>query len=163
MVIATLVLTIGLIGLAQLFIVASYNNSYAVATSAGVNDAQRLIEHWKAVAVINGAGASQITSSTWNSSTNSCAAFTQLVDENGDSYDFEASAFHPSVWVFDDTGALVGSASPAKPVGYEGITLVAPAKNSRYVIIQMNPKSNDPRYGQQVTLSAIVSSVNINN
>lgn len=160
MVIAILILTVGLVSLAQLFIVASYNNTYAVATSGGVNDAQRLVEFWKARAVLNGADDPMITSGTWNEETATCTPFEALLDEDGDPYDFDASAYKPSVWVFDTDGNLVGSATPSLPPGISAGTLRAPAKNSRYVYILMTPKTKDPRYGQTVQLSAIVSGLN---
>jgi hypothetical protein len=158
--IATVVLSVGLVGLAQLFIVASYNNSYAVATSGGVNDAQRLVEYWKAHAGVNGFGDGKVTSSMWDESTGSCTAFADLKAADGVSaYDFEASAYKPSVWVYDHTGTLVGTASEDPPSGFDSAP-VAPADNSRYVYIRMEPRSKDPRYGQAVTLSAIVGGQN---
>lgn len=159
MVIAITVLSVGLVSLAHLFIVASFNNYYAIATSGGVNDAQRLVEYWKARAAVNGITDAEITSSTWDEDANSCAAFASLTAEDAGGYDPDASAYKPSVWVFDDAGALVGAANPAWPADIdEDIELKAPSANSRYVYIRMVPKSNDPRYGQEVTLSAVVGS-----
>jgi Tfp pilus assembly protein PilV len=150
MVIAILVLTVGLIGLAQLFIVASFNNSYAIATSGGVNDAQRLIEDWKTKARSN-INHSSITSSTYDETNRRCAAFVAL------GYDPEASPHKESVWVFDRAGNLVGSASPSYPPDVPSGTLRAVSDTSRLVYIRMEPKTMDPRYGQTVTISTLIT------
>ena len=150
MVIAILVLTIGLVGLAQLFIVASFNNSYAISTSGGVNDAQRLIEDWKSKARTNISHAS-ITSSTYDEANQRCAAFVAL------GYDPDASPHKESVWVYDRNGNLIGSASPSDPLGVTPGSLRAISDTSRLVYIEMKPKTNDPRYGQTVTISTIIT------
>ena len=158
MVIAIVVLSIGLVSLAQLFIVASFNNSYAIATSGGVNDAQRLVEYWKAIAAADDIDNAAITSSLYDAGTKKCAAFEDLTNEDGSTFDFDASAYKPSVWVFDKDGNVVGTAATL-PDGITAGDLRAPSEDSRYVYIEMKPKSNDPRYGQPITLSAVITSL----
>src|SRR4051812_9310971 len=92
MLIAIAVLTIGLSALAQLFVVSTMNNAFAVNVSGGVTDAQRLLESWK-VLVKNSTNNPKIadpliTSSMWNTSTNKCPAF-----DNIDSALFSASSY----------------------------------------------------------------------
>lgn len=150
--IAILVLTVGLAGLAQLLVVAAMNNTFAITTSGGVNDAQRLIEAWKAEAAENGISSSVITSSTWNSSTQTCAAFAALPG-----YVSADSRYKENVWVFDWQGNLVGSATPSLPPGISAGQLKAQALNSRLVYVRMEPKFDDPRTNQTVVLAAIVT------
>src|ERR1041385_1373894 len=112
--IATMVLAIGLIGLAKLFALAALNTSLAVNESQGIADAQRLIEAMKIEAANNTNGVwadsayttpeANIVSSTYDSSSGSCPLW--------DHY-FASSAsqdYKMSVWVIDNTGTrVVGS------------------------------------------------------
>lgn len=150
--IAILVLTVGLAGLAQLLVVAAMNNTFAITTSGGVNDAQRLIEAWKSEAATHGIESSVITSSTWNSSTETCAAFAALPG-----YVSADSRYKENVWVFDWEGNLVGTATPSLPPGISAGQLKAQADNSRLVYVRMEPKFDDPRTNQTVILTAIVT------
>lgn len=152
MMIAILVLTVGLVSLAQLFTVATLNNMLAVTTSGGVNDAQRLVEAWKAEAMTNGITSAAIRSATYQTSTHECAAFVALAG-----YDSTASLYRENVWVFDWNGDLVGSANPTMPPGVAAGTLRSPAVKSRLVYIRLDPKSPDPRANQTVIVTAIVA------
>lgn len=158
MMIAILVLTVGLAGLAQLFVAATMNNSFVVQTAGGLNDAQRLIEHWKYVvatsSTANGIDDPLVTSSTYNTTTGQCAAFVTNLGSTG--YASTASAYQESIWVFDGAGNLVGSASPSYPPGVAAGTLKAPTKNARLVYIRMVPKTSDPRVNQTLTLAAVI-------
>jgi Tfp pilus assembly protein PilV len=153
MMIAVLVLTIGLVALAQLFVVAALNNTYAVTTSGAVNDAQRLIESWKVKAAVNGISDPAITSALYNSGTDHSAAFAQLSGY----YGTQPSRFRESVWVFDVAGNVVGTASPATPPGVAAGTLKSTGDNSRLIYVLMEPKIDDPRTIQPVILTAIVT------
>jgi prepilin-type N-terminal cleavage/methylation domain-containing protein len=156
LVIAMAVLSVGLCGLAQLFVVSTMNNAYAVTTSGGINDAQRLIEAWKAEAWLNGIGSSAITSAAWDSSSGSNPAFAAL-----SGYDSGKSQYREYVWVFNRAGSVVGTISPSTPPDLpSGTTLQAVSTNSRLVYIRLEPKNPDPRYNQVITLSAIIYSTN---
>lgn len=153
MLIAIVVLTIGLAALAQLFVVAALNNTFAVTSSGAVNDAQRLIESWKVKAVSGYINDAAITSATYDSGTGKSAAFNQLAGY----YTAEPSRFKESVWVFDQAGALVGTANPTTPPGITAGSLRATGNASRFVYILMEPKIDDPRTIQPVVLTAIIS------
>lgn len=152
MLIAIGVLSVGLVSLAQLFVVATMGNSYAVTTSGGVNDAQRLVESWKIRAATNGIADAAITSATYDTGSQNCEAFAALPG-----FDSEASLYEPSVWVFDWKGRLVGSASPAYPPNVEFGSLAAVSESSRLVYIRLDPKSPDPRTNQVLELSAVIA------
>jgi Tfp pilus assembly protein PilV len=152
MIIAILVLTVGLVSLAQLFVVATLGNTYAVTTSGGINDAQRLIEAWKIRAATPSLPDSAITSATYNTGTGSCAAFAALTG-----YDESLSQYKENVWVFDWNGNLVGSASPTYPPGVASGTLRSVSPKSRLIYIRMDPKSPDPRTNQVLELSAMIA------
>lgn len=157
MMIAILVLTIGLVALAQLFVAATMNHSFVIDTSGGINDAQRLIERWKYIASTTSASSGPnieattgtITTSTYNTSTG-CAAFVNALGGTG--YTAADSAYQESVWVFDSAGAVVGTAGFSCPV----TGLVAPTQNSRIIYIQMVPKTPDPRVNQTLTMMAVI-------
>ena len=151
--IAIVVLTVGLVALAQLFVAAALNNTYAVTTSGAVSDAQRLIESWKVKAAVNGITDPAITSALYNSGTDKSAAFAQLSGY----YSGLPSRYKESVWVFDSAGAVVGTASPATPPGIAAGTLMSTGVNSRLVYILMEPKVDDPRTIQPVILTAIIT------
>ena len=154
MLIAIVVLTIGLAALAQLFVVAALNNTFAVTSSGAVNDAQRLIESWKVKAATGGIMHPDITSATWNSSTDKSAAFNQL---DGYYDPTNPTRFKEHVWVFDRNGALVGTASPSSPPGATPGSLRSTGKESRLVYILMEPKVDDPKTIQPVVLTAIIT------
>jgi prepilin-type N-terminal cleavage/methylation domain-containing protein len=153
MMIAILVLTIGLVALAQLFVAATMNNTYVVATAGGLNDAQRLVEHWKYVSATSltsdGVSDTAITSSMYDPSTQQNAAFATLTN-----YVAANSAYKEYVWVFKSDGTTVGSTTnePANPP----TGLSAPTLNSRLVYIRMVPKSPDPRVNNTINLMAVV-------
>lgn len=152
MLIALLVLSVGLVSLAQLFVVATVGNSFAVTTSGGINDAQRLVEAWKIRAATNGIADAAITSATYNDGSKHCAAFAALPG-----FDSNASQYEPSVWVFDWKGKLVGKASPEYPPGVVFGSLIAASENTRLVYIRMDPKSPDPRTNQMLELSTMIA------
>lgn len=152
MLIAILVLSVGLVSLAQLFVVATIGNSFAVTTSGGINDAQRLVEAWRIQAATNGIGDAAITSATYDTGSQRCEAFAALPG-----FDSEASKYEPSVWVFDWNGRLVGEASPAYPPNVEFGSLAATSEGTRLIYIRMDPKSPDPRTNQVLEMSAIIA------
>lgn len=152
MLIAIGVLSVGLVSLAQLFVIATMGNSYAVTTSGGINDAQRLVEAWRIRAATNGISDAAITSATYDTGRQRCEAFAAL-----QGFDSEASLYEQSVWVFDWEGRLVGSASPAYPPNVEFGSLAAVSESSRLVYIRMDPKSPDPRTNQVLELSALIA------
>ena len=152
MLIAILVLSVGLVSLAQLFVVATIGNSFAVTTSGGINDAQRLVEAWRIQAATNGISDAAITSATYDTGSQRCEAFAALPG-----FDSEASRYEPSVWVFDWKGRLIGRASPAYPPNVEFGTLAAASEGTRLVYIRMDPKSPDPRTNQVLEMSAIIA------
>jgi prepilin-type N-terminal cleavage/methylation domain-containing protein len=159
LVIATLVLSVGLISLARLFVLATLNNSLAVNMSQGLNDAQRLIEVYKTAAATNGATSAVIVSGTY-SATNSTSAFYNAMLVNGGT-GYRSEDFHEDIWVFDHTGALVTGSytvNPSLPPGYSAGDLRAPSSTSRLVYVRMVPTVENPRYNQTVTLMAYVRS-----
>jgi prepilin-type N-terminal cleavage/methylation domain-containing protein len=151
MMIAILVLTIGLVTLAQLFVWATMNNTFVVRAAGGTNDAQRLVEYWKYVAHTSGIGAAAITSSTWDSGTQTSAAFVGIPN-----YVSAASDYQENVWVYTSTGALVGTASPSNPPDVDTSTLRAPTLNSRLIYIRMTPRASDPRTNKTINLVAVI-------
>jgi prepilin-type N-terminal cleavage/methylation domain-containing protein len=157
MLIAIAVLSIGLAALAQLFVVSTMNNAFAVNVSGGVTDAQRLLESWKVVAKNSTSNPKisdpLITSSMWDTSTNKSPAF-----DNLDSTQFSDSRYpyKQYVWVYDKTG-LVGSASPGDPPGVTAGSLRAPSITSRLVYIRLVPKTTDPRFNQVITLVGVIN------
>jgi type II secretory pathway pseudopilin PulG len=161
LVIATLVLSVGLIALARLFVLATLNAALAVNMSQGLNDAQRLVEVYKteAASSSNGASSAVIVSGTY-SATNSSSAFYNAMLVNGGT-GYRSKDFHEDVWVFDQSGAVVSGSypvSPSLPPGYSAGDLRAPSASSRLVYVRMTPIVPDPRYNQAVTLMAYVRS-----
>lgn len=155
MMIALLVLSIGLVALAQLYVAATMNHQYVIDTSGGINDGQRLIEQWKYYASVTGstsptinATTSTITTSTYASG--QCTAFVNALGSTG--YTAANSQYQESVWVFDSAGSLVGTAGFSCPVS----GLQAPTVNSRLIYIQMVPKTPDPRVNQTLTMMAVI-------
>ena len=153
MLIATLVLSIGLVSLAQLFIVATLNNAFTVNISAGVNDAQRMIEVFRieAASSPDGINSSLITSSSYDEGTGENSAFADL-----DGYDADEDRFKQYVWVFDNTGTLVGTATPSYPPDEPTNAFRSLSTNSVFVYIRMEPKFSDPRTNQTLILTAVV-------
>lgn len=160
--IAVLVLSVGLLGMAKLFTFATLNTALAVNQSQGVAEAQRLIETFKYIASTSGSGASdsRITSATYDTSTSNNPVFTGAISG------FVSEDFKPSVWVFDNTGALVTGSYTVNPtmptdpttgVTYAAGSLKSPSSTSRLVYILMTPKVKDPRYNQAFALTAMVS------
>jgi prepilin-type N-terminal cleavage/methylation domain-containing protein len=152
MMIAILVLTIGLVALAQLFVAATMNNSYVVQTAGGINDAQRLLEHWKYLAAqdtVNGVSNAAITSSAYNTGTGQSQAFVDALTTN---YSAANDAFKEDVWVYKSDGTLVGTNANTCPVS----GLMAPTLGTRLVFIQMVPKNPDPRTNQTITLMTVI-------
>jgi hypothetical protein len=158
MMIAILVLTLGLVGLSQLFVAATLNNSFVVSTAGGLNDAQRFIEQWKYIvatsSTTDGLSDPAITSSTYNTTTNQCDAFVSTLAGTG--YTAAGSAYKESVWVFNNAGTLIGTGNPNYPPGVAAGTLKAPTQNARLIYIRMVPKTNDPRANQTLTLVAVI-------
>ncbi len=149
--IASVVLTVGLVSLAQLFVISTMNLSSSVSTSGGVNDAQRLIEAWKIEAATNGITSPAIRTATYDSTTDQCAAFAALPG-----YDSAASQFKENVWVFDWTGSLVGTGTPDLPPGVEAGTLASVGANSRLVYVRLDPKRNDAQASAPITLMGLI-------
>lgn len=149
--IAILVLTVGLMSLAQLFVVSTLNNALAINTSGAVNDSQRLIEALKIEASTNGISSSIIRSSSFNTSTNQNPLFATLTGYTS------GARYKEYVWVFDWNGNLVGSATPTYPPGVPTGTLRSVGTNSRLIYIRMEPVINDPRLAQVVTLAALIN------
>jgi prepilin-type N-terminal cleavage/methylation domain-containing protein len=155
MMIAILVLTIGLVAVAQLFVAATMNNSFVVANAGALNDAQRLIERFKYIAANDGTlhvGNAAITSSMYNEGTQQCDAFVNNVP----GYNSANSGYKESVWVIRSDGTAVGSPSPANPDGYAALELKAPTLGTRLVYVQMVPKIPDPRTNQTINLMAVI-------
>jgi prepilin-type N-terminal cleavage/methylation domain-containing protein len=152
--IAITILSIGLVALAQLFVVAALNNTFAVTTSGAVNNAQRLIESWKVKAAVSPTGVDidDITSGTYDEGTEQSTAFAQL-----DGYYAQESRFRESVWVFDRNGDIVGDADPELPPGITDGELRSAGEQSRLVYILMEPKVDDPKTIQTVVLTALVT------
>ena len=158
--IAILVLMVGLLGMAKLFIYATLNTALAVNESQGVADAQKLIEAYKIEAATNGISSTVITSGTYVTATDSSPAY--LAGTGG-----RSAEFNESVWVFDKTGTLVNPAgntvNPATPTDpvtgytYAANELKSPSSTSRLVYVLLTPKVKDPRYNQAVRLMDIVS------
>ena len=155
MLIATLVLSIGLVSLAQLFIVATLNNAYTVNVSSGVNDAQKMIETFRVAAAKDGLSSPIITSSSYNASTGKNAAFAALAG-----YNAADDRFKQYVWVFNNSGTLIGSATPNYPPGEPTNAFRSLSSNSVFVYIRMEPKLADPRINQTIILTAVVYSKN---
>src|SRR5207245_1088649 len=97
--IASMVLAIGLIGLAKLFALAALNTSLAVNESQGLAEAQRIIEAMKIEAEINTYGVctdsaystpeANIVSSTYDSSTSSCPLWDHYFGNSTRSQDYK--------------------------------------------------------------------------
>src|SRR5262249_42308471 len=131
MMIAILVLTIGLVSLAQLFVAATMNNSFVVQTAGGINDAQRLLEHWKYLAAqdtVNGVSNAAITSSAYDTGTGQSAAFVAALTTN---YTPVNDAYKEDVWVYKSDGTLVGTNANTCPVS----GLAAPTLGTRLIFI----------------------------
>jgi prepilin-type N-terminal cleavage/methylation domain-containing protein len=159
LVIAILVLSIGLIGLARLFVFATLNAALAVNMSQGLNDAQRLIEVYKTEAAINGVSSSRIVSGTYAATDSSSAYYNAMLANSGTGY--RSSDFEEDVWVFDSTGAVITGSytvNPSLPPGYSAGDLRAPSTSSRLVYVRLTPKIKDPRYNQEVKLIGYVRS-----
>jgi prepilin-type N-terminal cleavage/methylation domain-containing protein len=159
LVIATLVLSVGLMGLARLFVLATLNSALAVNMSQGLNDAQRLLEVYKTEAATNGAASATIVSGTYSATDASSAYYNAMLVNSGTGY--RSAEFQEDVWVFDESGTLVTGTyptSPALPPGYSAGDLHAPSSTSRLVYIRMTPKVPDPRFNQIVTLMTYVRS-----
>jgi hypothetical protein len=157
--IATLVLSVGLIGLARLFVLATLNSALAVNMSQGLNDAQRLVEVYKTEAATNGVGSAAIVSGTY-SATDANSAFRNAMLLNGGT-SYRSKDFKEDVWVFDNNGNVVTGAytvNPSLPPGYSAGDLRAPSTTSRLIFVRMTPFVPDKRYNQEVTLIAYVRS-----
>jgi hypothetical protein len=152
-VIAILVLSVGLIGLARLFTIATLNAALAVNMSQGLNDAQRLMEVYKTEASTNGVTSSLIVSGTYSATDSSSAYYNAMLANSGTGY--RSDEFEENVWVFDEAGAVVTGSytvSPSLPPGYSAGDLRAPSASSRLVYVRLTPKIEDPRFNQVVTL-----------
>jgi type II secretory pathway pseudopilin PulG len=157
--IATLVLSVGLIGLARLFVLATLNSALAVNMSQGLNDAQRLIEVYKTAAATSGATSATIVSGTYSSTDSSSAFYNAMLTNGGTGY--RSKDFRENVWVFDHNGNLVSgtyTVSPSLPPGISAGDLRAPSDKSRLVYVRMEPIVPDQRYNQVVTLMDYVRS-----
>jgi type II secretory pathway pseudopilin PulG len=147
--IATLVLSVGLIGLARLFVLATLNSALAVNMSQGLNDAQRLIEVYKTEAALTTATSSKIVSGTY-SATNSSSAYHEAMSINGGATGYRSKDFRENIWVFDHNGNVISGTfpvSPSLPPGFSAGDLRAPS-----TIVP------DKRYNQVVTLMSYVRS-----
>jgi len=111
--IATLVLSVGLIALARLFVLATLNAALAVNISQGINDAQRLIEVYKTEAAINGATSSAIVSGTYSQADSGSAYYNAMLINGGTGY--RSVEFQEDVWVFDQSGTLVTGTYTTNP------------------------------------------------
>jgi hypothetical protein len=153
LVIAVGVLSVGLLAMAQLFIVATLNNAFAANTSSGVADAQRLIEAYKSEAATNGITSAIVTSGTYDEATRSSPAVQAATGAPPSVW------YKESVWVFDKNGALVTTpgiaVSPASPPEFTG-ALASPSERSRLVVVRYEPKTSDSRYSQTVVLTSII-------
>jgi prepilin-type N-terminal cleavage/methylation domain-containing protein len=162
--IAMVVLSIGLVALAELFVIATMNTARSTNVSQEINDAQRLIEDLKIVAAnegVEGTGGTipvkmrsgDYATSTDNYDSEKCTEFVYvldangaIIDENGDRVD-AASYFtadgHP------DLAALYGDPTAG--------LYAAPSKKSRLVICRMVPENPDLRFNQTVTLVSVIN------
>ena len=163
--IAVLVLSVGLIGLARLFVLATLNSSLAVNMSQGLNDAQRLVEAFKIEAASSGLGVASTTivSGTYSATDASSVYYNAMLANSGAAY--RSDEFYEDVWVFNEAGTVVQHPtsgtypiSPSLPPGYSAGALRSPSASSRLVYVRMRPKVPDPRYNQEVTLMALVRS-----
>jgi prepilin-type N-terminal cleavage/methylation domain-containing protein len=166
--IALLVLVIGIVGAAQLFVVAQMSQTLAINQSSGAEDMQRFIDSLRTEISNNGLG-------TYNSGTNSIDVnpwvFSSTYDE-GDDYcyafgdymnGYQPAWFRPNVWIYDHEGDLVnpyGTVSPAAPPDVDAADLIAPSTSSIVVYVRMDPKDDSAagaRWNLPVTVKAVIS------
>jgi hypothetical protein len=152
--IAVLVLTVGLLGLAHLFVVATMTSALSVNTSEALIDAQRCLEAYRSIAVASPVGVAdlRLVSGTCDSSIGNSPAY-------ADATGHDSTGFEESVWVFNRSGALVTGAHAVNPAAPEGINpaeLRAPSQGSRLVIVRLEPILANARYNQTVTLSTVI-------
>ena len=160
--IAIIVLGVGLLGIAQLFVVATMGNAFSVNTSEALVDAQRCLEGYRSIAIqAGGLGVAdpRLVSGTVTG-TGETANSPAFEEATGG---FNSEKYFENVWVFDwngdlvvGTGARNYTVSPSAPPDYDG-RLAAPTAASLLVIVRLEPVYADNRYNQPITLASIIS------
>jgi hypothetical protein len=160
---STFVLTVGLLGLAQLFVVATMNNSLSVTTSEGLIDAQRCLEAYRSIAMTSpqGINDTRLVSGTYDAGTGNSPAYAAATVSTEYPSGYDSPKYKENVWVYSDTGPVTGGYAvvPDDPPGVENpmTTLRAPSATSRLVVVYLEPITNDPRYNQPVMLTTLIS------
>ena len=174
--IACLVMVIGLVAMAQLFIVATMSQTLAVNQSHGAEDCQRFVDALRVEVLNDGLGVqdpstgtitfnADIFSATYQ--TSGITSCTGLTSGNPaflyHMYCYDPTWFTPKVWIYDFDGNLVnpyGTMDPAEPPGVASADLTSPSKGCVKVFVRLDPR-DESGYGRRsnvpVTLTAIVS------
>ena len=164
--IALLVLSVGIIGIAQLYAVATMTGALSVNTSTGLVDAQRCLEAMRGIAHSSSAGIHdpRLVSATYDSDRGNCPTY-----HTATGYDSER--FRENVWVYNNTGRVDGNGvdppgstasgsaytvSSLLPPGYNTMP-IAPTANSLTVIVRLEPIASNRRLVQSVTLATVIS------
>jgi hypothetical protein len=158
---STFVLTVGLLGLAQLFVVATMNNSLSVTTSEGLIDAQRCLEAYRSIAMTSpqGINDTRLVSGTYDGGTGNSPAYAAATVSTEYPSGYDSPKYKENVWVYSNAGRVTGgyAVSPADPPDVDPATLLAPSATSRLVVVRLEPITYDPRYNQPVTLTTLIS------
>ena len=159
---AVFVLTVGLLGLAQLFVMATMNNALSVNTSEGLIDAQRCLEAYGSIAATSPSGVEdpRIVSGTYDASTGNSPAYAAATVSAAYPAGYDSERFRENDWVYDRMGVPVDGpyAVSGVPSGIDPAALFAPSENSRLVVVQLDPVLPNPRYNQTITLSTVINS-----
>jgi Tfp pilus assembly protein PilV len=164
--VAMLVLTIGIVGVAQLYAVATLNSTLSVNTSTGLIDAQRCLEAMRGIARSSSLGINdpRLVSSTYSATLGSCPTYVTVTG-------YDSENFKESVWVYNSTGRVDGNGidppgstargplyavAPALPPGY-GSAPLAPSTTTLIVVVRLEPVSGSRRLNQPVTLTTVIS------
>jgi prepilin-type N-terminal cleavage/methylation domain-containing protein len=144
--VATFIMTVGLLGTAQLFIAASFLNSLNGNTSHSLSEAERITENLKIVAATASSQAlvdAQLTSTVTQPDTKA------------------TNPTRTEVYVLDDSGALVQTGSSVSlpsdlAATYGPNKTRAPSARTRLVIVRFTPTQLNERVNDTVTLVATV-------
>jgi hypothetical protein len=164
--ISMLVLIVGVVGIAQLYAVATLNGALSVNTSTGIIDAHRCLEAMRGIARSSSLGVNdpRLVSATYDTTLAKCPTYVSVTG-------YDSQRFRESVWVFNNTGRVDGngidspgstargsfySVESALPRGFSR-TPLAPAANTLTVIVQLDPIVADPRFVQSVVIMTVIS------
>jgi hypothetical protein len=164
--IALLVLSVGIIGIAQLYAVATVTGALSVNTSTGLVDAQRCIEAMRGIAHSSSSGIKdpRLVSATFDSSRGNSPTYLTVTG-------YDSERFRENIWVYSNTGRVDGNGvdppgstthgspyavSSVLPPGYTTAPL-APTASSLTVVVRLEPIVKDRRFIQSVTLATVIS------